>query len=284
MYDRVEANIPYPITLGDKVLQPGEYRIQQLQSSTGAGRVLLFYTDDGMKFETSALTIPVLDPKTARDTKIILNRVGDDYYIDKIWLEGKQYGYELPMPASLKSRQNEQVSQATVNGKYTPSASTEPTTTAASSATPNNSLNNSATGSTATSGNNTMAGRDTLTGSQTAGINPSTSTETVTPSAAGNTTATNDTVATGTPSTTPTTSVTTSNDTNSADRSAADTTLAQNTPPSPAPSTADSADRSVAPADQTAPANMPNTAANWLLMLMSGGTLSGAGLMLRRKR
>jgi LPXTG-motif cell wall-anchored protein len=29
---------------------------------------------------------------------------------------------------------------------------------------------------------------------------------------------------------------------------------------------------------------MPQTAANWLMMLLSGGTLSGAGLMLRRKR
>jgi len=239
MYDRIEANIPYPITLGDKTLQPGEYTIQQLQSSTGAGRVLLFYTDKGMKFETSALTIPTLDPKTARDTKIILNRVGDDYYIDKIWLEGKDYGYELPMPASLKARQNEQMSQSTVKGTYSPSSTTEPTTTAA----------NSATSSTATS----------------------TSTETVTPSTAGNSTATNDTVATGTPSTTPTTSITTSTD-----------TLAQATPP-PTPSDAvNSADRSVAP-DQTAPAEMPHTAANWLLMLLSGGTLSGAGLMLRRK-
>jgi len=29
---------------------------------------------------------------------------------------------------------------------------------------------------------------------------------------------------------------------------------------------------------------MPNTAANWVMMLLGGGTLSGAGLLLRRKR
>jgi LPXTG-motif cell wall-anchored protein len=28
---------------------------------------------------------------------------------------------------------------------------------------------------------------------------------------------------------------------------------------------------------------MPQTAADWLMMLLSGGALSGAGLMLRRK-
>jgi LPXTG-motif cell wall-anchored protein len=30
--------------------------------------------------------------------------------------------------------------------------------------------------------------------------------------------------------------------------------------------------------------SMPNTSAGWLMMLLSGGTLSGAGLALRRKR
>jgi LPXTG-motif cell wall-anchored protein len=57
----------------------------------------------------------------------------------------------------------------------------------------------------------------------------------------------------------------------------------------PAPDTsANSADRSApdqTPADNTpAPTRMPNTAANWVMMLISGGTLSGAGLWLRRKR
>jgi LPXTG-motif cell wall-anchored protein len=29
---------------------------------------------------------------------------------------------------------------------------------------------------------------------------------------------------------------------------------------------------------------MPNTSAGWVMMLLGGGTLSGAGMMLRRKR
>src|SRR5215831_5272361 len=107
LYDRIQVNLPYKITLGDKVLEPGDYTIQQLPDNGGGSRVLLFYTDNGMKFETSAMTIPALDPNTARDTKLILGHVGDDYYISKIWVEGKDYGYELPMPATLKSREKE---------------------------------------------------------------------------------------------------------------------------------------------------------------------------------
>ena len=50
--------------------------------------------------------------------------------------------------------------------------------------------------------------------------------------------------------------------------------------PSPAPAPEPSANR-----DEPAPApqSLPATSADWLMMLLSGGTLSGAGLMLRRK-
>src|SRR5436305_9898012 len=91
MYDRIHVNLPYTITMQNKTLQPGDYTIQQLPSTGGSSRVLLFYTNDGMKFETSAMTIPALYPNTARDTKLVLNHVGDDYYISKIWLQGKDY-------------------------------------------------------------------------------------------------------------------------------------------------------------------------------------------------
>src|SRR5215471_8488193 len=108
LYDRIQVNLPYKITLGDKVLEPGDYTIQQLPDNGGGSRVLLFYTENGMKFETSAMTIPALDINTARDTKLVLGHIGDDYYINKIWVQGKDYGYELPMPQGLRARLNEQ--------------------------------------------------------------------------------------------------------------------------------------------------------------------------------
>src|SRR4051812_34876179 len=78
LWDRVNVNLPYTVTVGDKTLQPGDYVIQQLQS-TGSSRVLLVYSDNGMRFETSAMTIPALDPNTARDTKVVLHHFGPDY-------------------------------------------------------------------------------------------------------------------------------------------------------------------------------------------------------------
>ncbi len=78
LYDKVIVNLPYAVTVGDRTLQPGDYVIRQLPSPGGASRVLLIYSDNGMKFETSALTIPTLDNNTPEDTKVVLHHFGPD--------------------------------------------------------------------------------------------------------------------------------------------------------------------------------------------------------------
>ena len=128
MYDRVNVDLPYTVTIGDKTLQPGDYVIQQLRSPGGASRVLLIYSDRGMRFETSALTIPTLDMNTPEDTKVVLHHYGPDYYFDKIWIQGKNYGYEFPLPNSVKAREKERTEPVSVAATY--QATPAPETTA----------------------------------------------------------------------------------------------------------------------------------------------------------
>jgi len=241
MFDRIHVNLPYTITLGEKTLQPGDYTIQQLPDQGGGSRVLLFYTDNGMKFETSAMTIPALDPNTARDTKLILGHVGDDYYINKIWVQGKDYGYELPMPKALKERSSEKMTETTVAATMQPSTNTDTTATA----------------------------------TQTAPVNTDTNTQTAQ--------TTPPPVTSETPAPKPETTVAQNN----ADTHPVEPTQAAPVTPAPSSTANNSADRAMAdqtPTTPSTPAHMPNTAANWLMMLLSGGTLSSAGYMLRRKR
>jgi len=210
--------MPYSVTIGDKVLQPGQYVIQQNRDAGGGSRVLLIYSDNGMKFETSAMTIPALDPDTARDTKVVLHHYGSDYYFDKIWVQGKDYGYEFPVPSSVKSREKERMASVSVPATY----SNTPVTTAATTT-------------------DTTATTDTTVASSTPP--PSTETRVATP----------DTVAATPPAT----------DANSADRAINDTP---------------------APVETPAPTSMPATSAGWLMMLLGGGSLSGIGMALRRRR
>lgn len=118
LYDKVMVNLPYTVTVGEHVLQPGPYVIRQTESAGGANRVLQFYSDNGTQFETSALTIPTLDIGTPSDTKLVLHHFGQDYYMDKIWIQGKNYGYEFPLPDSVKARERERLAPLTVAATY----------------------------------------------------------------------------------------------------------------------------------------------------------------------
>ena len=231
MYDRINVNLPYTVAVGDKTLPPGDYTIQRLPSESGS-RVLLFYSDKGMKFETLALPFAALDINTPRETKLVLNQAGGTYYVHKIWVQGKDYGYELPMPKSLKSRQHEQMAKVTV-----PAETVQVTTSEAQDLTAANTV----------------------------------PTEKETEKTEIEKTETETALNTEKPVTEPV-------------AEPAPPITADNTADRAADNTADRAEDEQAPANTPAPAEMPKTAAGWLTMLLSGGALSGAGLMLRRKQ
>jgi hypothetical protein len=210
MYDTVYVNLPYSVTISNKTLQPGDYTIKELPSQDKS-RVLLIYSDHGMKFETSAMTIPAYDPNTLENTKVVLHHFGPDYYFDKVWIQGKNYGYEFPLPDSVKAREKESLTAVTVPARYEATQATSETTT-----------------------------------QRTAAAEPA-------PAPVAR------------------------------EEIREETVVAQNTTPppaEPAPAPEPSANREE-PAP--APQSLPATSADWLMMLLSGGTLSGAGLMLRRK-
>ena len=118
MYDKVMVTLPYAVTINGTVLQPGDYVIRQHEDPAGS-RVLHFFTDDGMKLETTAMAIPTLDNRTPEHTKLILDHVGDNYYLHKIWVQGKNYGYEFPLPRDIQRREQEVNAPATVVAQTT---------------------------------------------------------------------------------------------------------------------------------------------------------------------
>lgn len=117
LWDKVIVNLPYAVTVGDRTIEPGEYSIKQLNSPGGGQRVLLIYKDD-LQFETSAMTIPTLDQNTPENTKVLLHHIGNDYYFDKIWIQGKNYGYEFILPDAVKTRQRERMEPVSVAARY----------------------------------------------------------------------------------------------------------------------------------------------------------------------
>jgi hypothetical protein len=118
LYDKVIVDLPYRVTINDTVLEPGHYVIRQLDDPGGGSRVLMIFDNNGMRLRTSSLTIPTLDNNTPESTKIILHHYGNDYYFDKIWIQGKNYGYEFPLPNAVKNRIRERQEPYTVAATY----------------------------------------------------------------------------------------------------------------------------------------------------------------------
>jgi hypothetical protein len=126
LYDTVDVNLPYTVTIGNKTLQPGEYVIKELPGST-KNYVLTIYGDHGMTFETSTMTIPAYKVNTPDDTTVELHHFGNDYYFDKVWIQGKNYGYEFPLPNSVKQREKEALAPVTVAARYQAAPAPQPT-------------------------------------------------------------------------------------------------------------------------------------------------------------
>src|SRR4051794_18430589 len=279
MYDRVNVNLPYTVTVGDRTLQPGDYVIQQLRDQGGGSRVLLIYSDNGMKFETSAMTIPALDQNTPEHTRVILHHFGNDYYFDKVWIQGKDYGYEFPVPDSVKARERERMQPISVAASYSTvqqsdtTTYTTTTTTAATNQGTTSAATNQGTTSAATNQGTTSAA--TNRGTTSAASNQGTT------SAATN----QGTTAQATQSPATTTSTMTAQNRTTSQPSTVQNQGSVAPYDNSAASNATTARSTARNMDNTgADRSMPNTSAGWLMMLLSGGALSGAGLSLRRKR
>jgi len=252
LFDRVNVSLPYSVSIGERTLQPGDYVIQQLRDNGGGSRVLLIYSDSGMKFETSAMTIPALQGAnvTPENTRVVLHHFGNDYYFDKVWIQGKDYGYEFPLPDAVKSRQRERMEPVSVAANYSTTQQAGTATTAKTTTTP---ATTSQTATTAATSQSTTLGQA---AAQSAATAPATTTATQQPAT--------------------TRAQTTTQPATTQRATTAQSTMA----PATTPSTATASSRTTS---TSADRSMPNTSAGWLMMLLSGGALSGAGFALRRK-
>ena len=225
---QVKVHMPYTAQVGDKTLPPGDYTIREEDRTTN-NNVLLIYGDNGMKFETSAMTIPAEKLNTPEHTRVILGQLGNQYYFRKLWVAGANYGFEFPLPDNIKSREKE-MTEVAVNSQ--PSNQSQTQNSAAVTPPPP--------------------------------PPPATHPEANQPAQNANQSA--------------------ENRNQPASPSKAAPPVEEQTPPATPQQSANSGNANREEGQPNQSNRMPKTSAGWLMMLLSGGTLSGAGMMLRRKR
>jgi len=93
--DLVTVRIPYAVHVGNNVLNPGTYTIEH---DPGAS-VIQLKNDHGSIIDLPARTIGTVLQEPSYETRLTLTKTQGNYYLDKLWLAGKAYGYDLS-PAS----------------------------------------------------------------------------------------------------------------------------------------------------------------------------------------
>jgi hypothetical protein len=93
--DIVRVTLPHAATVGSRMLPAGEYTIRGITNENSSSSTLQIRSAAGATYSVVATRVYETDSKRAYQTEIVLRRAGDNYQLDKIWLEGQDYGYEL---------------------------------------------------------------------------------------------------------------------------------------------------------------------------------------------
>jgi hypothetical protein len=100
--DRFEITLSQPVTVGNKVLTPGEYSVKPLTLAGGDAPVLMISGPRGIHLQTAALITATVENRIQPETRVTLHHIGSRYYLDNIWVKGMDYGYHFPLPKGVK--------------------------------------------------------------------------------------------------------------------------------------------------------------------------------------
>ena len=125
--DRIEVDFSHNVDVGPKVLAPGHYVFEQI------GTQPLFKVS-GPSGENITLTAQAIHTvygtsstatagEVPNQTKVILEQVGDTYYLDKIWIAGQNRGWGFTM-ADRAQNQSSSKTPEEVTASYRPITST----------------------------------------------------------------------------------------------------------------------------------------------------------------
>jgi len=118
LFDKVVVDFPQTVHINDQLVPAGHYEFRQLRDTGGGSQIVGLTTEGGAHFETAAIPVPALNNNTPDATRVILQKVGSDYYLDKIWISGKDYGYQFTIPDDVKSRLLDRAEPITLSVRF----------------------------------------------------------------------------------------------------------------------------------------------------------------------
>ena len=95
MSDVINVTLPQGVNVGTVKLPAGKYTIRDMSDESGSSSIIQIRSDNGTMVVAEVMRISESDNKRGDRSEVILRRESGKYQLDKIWLEGRDYGYEL---------------------------------------------------------------------------------------------------------------------------------------------------------------------------------------------
>lgn len=92
---RVIANIPFAFIVGNKTLPAGDYTIDR-PDSNDPNVLLIRNANNHIALFTNAESVQA--KQMPDKSELVFNRIGDKYFLSKVWVTGDDIGCEIPKP------------------------------------------------------------------------------------------------------------------------------------------------------------------------------------------
>lgn len=100
----VSGNVPFTFTAGNATLPAGDYEIRTLEDMPGTLVLRNAKGNMSVLVETDNVIAP--NNGVAKRTEFVFNKIGNEYFLEQVWIEGTTNGSEL-----LKSKMEERLSR-----------------------------------------------------------------------------------------------------------------------------------------------------------------------------
>jgi len=103
--DLLRINLSREVVVGDKILPTGTWEIRWVDND--ANPTIKVYRENAVNAEVITLSIPTQDNKKVKTTEAVIEKIGPDYFLTQIWIQGERTGYQLRLPNQIASLKHE---------------------------------------------------------------------------------------------------------------------------------------------------------------------------------
>jgi hypothetical protein len=90
----IAGNIPFDFSFGDTKLPAGNYTLQRIALTSSFDRIVI-KSADGRGDSHTVMTMPNRTSEVQKESKLIFNRYGDQYFLSQVWMAGSDTGRDL---------------------------------------------------------------------------------------------------------------------------------------------------------------------------------------------